>query len=124
MASLYSSRTGGQRGGTDNQRVIDDRLFAVKAPDVALDITNEVLWQWAQQSAVNFKHAWRKASISYFEARSDSVVFHFATGPAKDIDIHLDWSQIAQVMSAVKASGILRRDPVWGAAYIAKDFPG
>ncbi|MGA2240987.1 MAG: hypothetical protein ABSH11_02975 [Verrucomicrobiota bacterium] len=102
----------------DWPRATHSRLFAVKAPELPLDITDEVLWRWSKQSGEDFAKILRTASIANWEQKNGAVEFLFATGTHKDIIMRLDWNQISDVMREVKEKGVVRKDRVQGTRYI------
>jgi hypothetical protein len=101
-----------------NARATRERLFAVKASGPPLDITDEVLWRWSKKSGEDFSQVARKATITYPKEKDNGVVFYFASGP----DVYLEWDQISDIMREVKEKGVVRKDQVWGATYIEKEF--
>jgi hypothetical protein len=106
---------------SDEPEAVDSRLFTVRAPDLPLDITDEVLCQWSKESGEDFSII-KTASIVYPKVEGDLVEFHFATGTHKDLIIKLNWHQILDMMREVKEKGVVRKDPVWGTSYIEKEF--
>lgn len=98
----------------------DSRLFAVKAPELPLDITDEVLWQWSKESGVKYIKI-NAASIVYPKERDNGIEFHFARG-VSDLTIFYNWNVISNTMREVKEKGVVRKDPVWGTSYIEKEF--
>jgi hypothetical protein len=48
---------------SDEPRATMQRLFAVKAPELPMDITDEVVWRWSKESGEDFATIMKKASI-------------------------------------------------------------
>jgi hypothetical protein len=100
-------------------RTTEPRLFAVKAPELPLDITIEVLWQWSIESKGDFWKTVKTASIVDIEEKDNTLIFHFAGGGP---DSNLNWDQISDIMREVKEKGVEHKDRVWGTSYIEKEF--
>jgi hypothetical protein len=101
------------------------RLFAVRAPEPPLDITDEVLWRSSKRSSADFEKLLGTATIAYFGETNNMVWFHFgvmAPPDYPDLNICLDWNQISDVMREVKEKGVERKDLRWGTSYIEKEF--
>jgi hypothetical protein len=107
---------------SDEPRATMERLFAVKAPELPMDITDEVLWRWSKESGADFVKLLKTASIVYAKQNDNAVEFHFVDGSHKDIIPTLDWNQISDVMREVKEKGVVRKDRVQGTSYIEKEF--
>jgi hypothetical protein len=99
----------------------DSRLFAVKAPEPPLDITDEILWRWSKESGEDFAAIMKKASIVYPQEKDNGIEFPFARG-GPDLNIFMSWDQISNVMREVKKKGVVRKDRVWDTSYIEKEF--
>lgn len=108
------------------------RLFAVKAPELPLDITSEVLSRWAKSTHRALKGATQRFNIVTPEATDDGVVLHleFLTQdylmedkdwPDK-ADVQLTWDQVTEIMQAVKVKGTLQKDIGWHTPYIGENF--
>lgn len=91
------------------------RLFAVKSPGPVLDITTEVLYRWSQESGQDFATLLRTAQVGVSGKEGDGVGVLFG---APTIRVHLDWTQVSDIMREVKAQGVERKDPVWNTTYI------
>ena len=98
----------------------DSRLFAVKASELPLDITDEVLWRWSKQSGENFVKI-VKIAIVYPKEKDNGIEFHFVRG-ISDLNIFMSWNQISDIMREVIEKGVVRKDRVWGTSYIEKEF--
>lgn len=102
------------------------RLFTVRAPELPLDITDEVLWQWSKKTGKDFAKALEIASVVTISEKEDHhLEIRFAFGYKPDSWprlVSLDWNQILDIMREVKEKGIVRKDRVWGTSYIEKEF--
>ena len=100
------------------------RLFAVRAPELPLDITDEVLWQWSKKTGVDFEKALKIASVVTLNKKEDQLEIRFAFWNNDDWPrlFLLDWNQISDIMREVKEKGVVRKDRVWGTSYIEKEF--
>jgi hypothetical protein len=97
----------------------------MKAPDLLLDITDEVLWRWSKQSGEDFTKLSKKAYIMYPKKKGDALEFQFAVWTPPDwptVVVLMDWNQISDVMREVREKGVVRKDRVWGTSYIEKEF--
>jgi hypothetical protein len=127
----------------DEPRATKQRLFVVKAPDLPLDITDEVLWRcakqpgpqlyatlespladgswpkWVKQSDTNLVEDIKNPhmSIDLLEETNGALKF---CGPY--FDFHLDWNLVPDVIREVKEKGVVRKDRVWHTTYIEKEF--
>jgi hypothetical protein len=122
---VFVGKAASQQTNPDNPRATDSRLFAVRAPSLPLDITDEVLWRWSKQSGEDFAKLLKKAYVSYPKETNDVLELHFAIWSPPDwpdLNIHMDWNQISDIMREVKEKGVVRKDRVWGTTYIEKEF--
>jgi hypothetical protein len=104
---------------------LESRLFAVRAPNPPLDITDEVLWRWSQESGGVSEKILSKAYISGIDRTNNALNLRFGVWLAPDwpsITVRRDWNQIADVMREVKEKGVVRKDLRWGTIYIEKEF--
>jgi hypothetical protein len=99
----------------------ESRVFAVKSPDMPMDITDEILWKWSKQSNGNFAKIQKTASFVYVKETNNIVGFYFANR-VSDLNIYLDWNQITDIMREVKEKGVVRKDLQWGTKYLEKEF--
>lgn len=109
----------------DNPRGLTPRLFAVRAPDLPLDITDEVLWRWAKAVGKNFASAQSRFSMIYPESKNGRLELHlvfWTDGDAKDwpgsATFSLDWAGVSDIMRVVQAKGSVRKDLRWQTQYI------
>jgi len=120
----------------------DARLFAVRAPEMPMDITDEVLWrcamqpspqlfatperpsaipwpQWVKQSETNLEELLKNPDIGLMRETNNALEFYESTSGQI---VHLDWNQVPSIMREVKGKGIVRKDRVEHKAYIEKVF--
>ena len=102
----------------------DLRLFAVRAPELPLDITGEAFRHWSAASGKNFAGALRVTDNWYVRENQDRLVFHFQFEPGTDLPdvMALDWSEVRSYMDEVKRKGALRIDRVRYKTYLEKEF--
>lgn len=104
------------------------RLFAVRAPDLPLDITDEVLWRWAKQSdgdlakLLKNPDLFKKVDVGVIEEKNGMLEFYAYVRDIGNGVVDLDRNQISDIMREVKEKGVVRKDPVWGTSYIEKEF--
>jgi len=107
----------------DDPRGTRPRLFAVRAPGLPLDITDEVLWSWAKASGKDFDKAlqqFNRAIPTETNGRLE-LQLEFWTGGngwPDNATLQLDWNQVSDIMAAVKEKGTMRKDVRWGTPYI------
>jgi hypothetical protein len=108
----------------DEPRSTMRRLFAVRAPELPLDITDEVLWQWSKTNKIDFAEALKIASVVTLNKKEGQLEIRFAFWNNDDWPrlVTLDWNQISAIMSDVKGRGVVRKDRVWGASYMDGAF--
>ena len=119
--ALFTGYAASRQPNSENHRNTEPRLFAVRAPDLPLDITGEVLWRWSKQSGNDFAKINPNTHV-FWEEKEKAVEFSFAIDWNKDVGFRLDWNQISDVMREVKEKGVVRKDRVWGTSYIEKEF--
>ena len=118
----------GERGYLEaGDRVTHPRLFAVKAPELPLDITDEVLWRWAKTSGSNFTKTRERFSLVIPEEKNGQLSLHleFITDDPAWADksaLLLDWSQVSEIMAAVKKKGVVEKDLRWRTPFIGEEF--
>jgi hypothetical protein len=98
------------------------RLIAVKAPEIPLDITEEVLRRWAQESGADVaKVLTDPGPIGPKEKDGNiEIDFEFSDRPATTIS--LNSNQLSSIMREVKDKGVLHKDPQWNLNYIETQF--
>jgi len=115
----------------DNRRATTERLFAVRAPNLPLDITDQVLQQYCTETGLAFTN-FVKDSFASLNKTDNALEIPFGIlsrgerGPGT-INIHgttmtLSWHDIKAIMQDVSATGTIRKDRVWHTSYIEKDF--
>ncbi len=117
----------GDKAYADPEKNTRPRLFAVKSPELPLDITDEVLWRWAKAANQNFATAVKRCSLTTPLAVNGrlEVRLEFYTDdkdwPEKSA-LFLEWQQVADLMLAVKQKGTLQKDLHWHTPYIEEKF--
>jgi hypothetical protein len=106
----------------ENSRATDSRLFAVKAPELSLDITDQVLAQGGKERRKSFWQIPKSATIATLKKTNDGIDVGIAFVDWTDRDIKLTWNQLSDIMREVKEKGVERKDRVWGTSYIEKEF--
>jgi hypothetical protein len=107
------------------------RLFAVKSPDLPIDITDEVLRQWSQAVNKNFTQARSRLTLVTPEEKNGGlrVRLEFWTNdtvgappdnwPTQSA-LQLDWSQVDAIMQTVKSAGVAKKDLHWHTPYLGE----
>jgi hypothetical protein len=112
---------------SDNQRVTRPRLFAVRAPALPLDITDEVLRCWSKATGKDFAKAMRLFSLATPAEMNGQLELQLEfwteekDWPDKTT-FQLDWDQVSDIMRDVKEKGAAHKDLHWGTSYIEKEF--
>src|SRR5882672_6724160 len=90
----------GDKAYVQPERVTHPRLFAVKPPELPLDITDEVLWRWSQLNHKDFSKTLERFSLVTPEEKNGGLQLHLEFLPvgyltAEDwpdkSDLQLDW---------------------------------
>jgi len=141
--AVFIARKTARRPDPEWREKTDNRLFAVRWPEMPMDITDEVVWRcakqpgpqlyatlespladgswpkWVKQSDTNLVEDIKNPymSIDLLEETNGALKF---CGPY--FDFHLDWNLVPDVMREVKGKGVVRKDRVWGTSYIEKEF--
>ena len=97
------------------------RVFAVEAPSLPLDITDEVLALGAKERGKILSQIPKSATIATLKETS-GINFGVAFVDWTDRDVKLTWNQLSDIMHEVKEKGVVRKDRVWGTSYIEKEF--
>jgi len=118
----------GDRGYIEPDHVTHPRLFAVKSPDLPLDITDEVLREWAAATSRNYNRAQDKFTLATPEEKNGRLELRLEFTPADEISgrgdwpeqsaLLLDWNQVEGIMQAVKAKGTEKKDLRWNTPFI------
>jgi len=103
------------------------RLFAVKAPELPLDITDELLWRWSKQTGRTFIELTKNCSANYAKETNNVwefsfSVYNYEVYKWEEIKISMDSNQMLEVMREVKEKGVVHKDLRWGTSYIEKEF--
>ncbi len=120
-----------EKAYVEPDRVTHPRLFAVKSPELPMDITDEVLRRWAKASGKSFNHAVERFNLVVPEEKDDRLALNleFSTVDKwmagrdewpEQSTLLLDWSQVDEILHAVKTNGIEQKDLRWHAAYIGE----
>jgi hypothetical protein len=120
----------GERGFVDEgAKVTHPRLFAVTSPELPMDITDEVLWRWAKATGKDFAKASAKFTLvtpaeknGRLELRLEFSADNKWMGNDKDwpdkSTLQLEWKQVAEILRAVKAKGVIQKDLRWHTPFI------
>lgn len=101
------------------------RLFAVKSPELPLDITDEVLWRWSKLANKDFGKTLDRFSLVTPEEKNGGLELgldFFSNDkdwPDKGI-LQLDWNQVSEILRAVKKKGVLEKDLRWHTPFIGE----
>ncbi len=107
----------------DDPRGTKPRLFAVQAPGLPLDITDEVLWYWSKASGKNFEKAVQLFNLATPAEKGDKLEVQLefwmgGNGWPENATLQLDWNQVSDIMRTVKEKGTMHKDLRWGTSYI------
>ncbi len=107
------------------------RLFAVIAPALPVDITDEILAHWAKDSGNDAAQAVQRFNVVVPEESNGKLLLHLeflnqdyleARNFPDKSDFKLTWPQVTNIMDAVKAKGVYKQDPGFHTPYIGKRF--
>lgn len=108
------------------------RLFAVKAPELPMDITDEVLWRWSKATGKDFMKAENRFNMVTVTGNPDHLQVHleFWSGgmlaEGEDWpdagDVQLEWKQVAAILRTEKTLGVVQKDLRWHTPYIGMKF--
>jgi hypothetical protein len=107
----------------DDPRGTKPRLFAVQAPGLPLDITDEVLWYWSKASGKDFAKAVQLFSMATPVEKNNQFELQLEFWVDENdwpdnATLVLDWNQVSDIMRTVKEKGTLHKDLRWGTPYI------
>jgi hypothetical protein len=122
----------GDKAFVTPQRTTHPRLFAVKSPELPIDISDEVLHRWCVANSKLYSQAANNLIQLSIESKDDGLIVHLEfwtsglLGENKDwpdaSDLNLNWPQVKDIMNHVKARGIPKKDPRWDTPYIGEKF--
>ena len=105
------------------------RLFAVIAPALPVDITDEILAHWSKDSGYGATLARQRFSVVTPEESDGKLLLHLEfvnqdylqdrDFPDRS-DFKLTWEQVTKIVDTVKTNGVLKMDPGLHAPYIGK----
>ncbi len=103
------------------------RLFAVKFPELPLDITEAVLWYWSKSASRDFSKTLNRFSLVTPEEKNGRLELQLDfLSEEKDwpdkAALELDWSQVSAIMNAVKKKGVVEKDLRWHTPYIGEKY--
>jgi len=107
----------------DEPRGMIPRLFAVRAPNPPLDITDEVLWYWSKASGKNFANAVRLLEMATPSEVGNKLEVQLefwegGNGWPDNATLQLDWNQVSDIMRTVEDKGTVHKDLRWGTPYV------
>lgn len=113
-------------------KVTHPRLFAVKAPELPMDITDEVVWRWSKANGRDITKAKSRFSLVTAEEKNDGLELHLEFVPGGMLsderdwpdagEMQLDWKQVADILRAEKTKGVVEKDLRWHTPYIGEMF--
>jgi hypothetical protein len=123
----------GDKAFIEPDRVTHPRLFAVTAPELPLDITDEVLWRWSKANGKDFGKTLAKFTLVTPEEKDGrlELLLEFTSenkwiGDDKDWPdksvLTLTWNQVAEIIRAVKTKGVVQKDLRWHSSYVGEKF--
>jgi hypothetical protein len=120
----------GDKAYIESDRVTHPRLFAVKWPDLPLDITDQVLRRWSRANGKNLNTARDRLNLITPEENDDGLLLRLDFVTPDELStredwpdrsaLTLTWGQIDEIMSTVKTNGIPEKDLRWGTSYIGE----
>jgi hypothetical protein len=122
-----------EKAFVEPERVTHPRLFAVRSPDLPLDLTDEILWRWSKANNKDFGKTMDKFYAMEMEEKNDglqlTLEFWNRTELAAARDdwpdqglLLLSWPQVDEIMRAVKTKGTVQKDLRWHTEYIGERF--
>ena len=109
----------------DDPQGMKPRLFAVQAPGLPLDITDEVLWDWSKASGNDFAKAEQLLEMVTPVEKDNGLEVQLefwedGNGWPDNSTLQLNWNQVSDIMRTVKEKGTVHKDLRWGTPYIEK----
>jgi len=98
----------------------EDRVFAVRAAELPVDISTEIVGRWAKESGRNVGTTLTNLYLNGImgaKVEGDKLSFHFDQSDmnvSDASDILVSWEQIKDMMQFVKEKGIVHKDPELG----------
>ena len=122
-----------EKAAIDPERVTHPRLFAVRCPELPLDLTDEVLWRWSQANGKDFKKTLQKFAMVTPEEKNGGLEVRLEFLAPSDYalerddwpdqsSLQLDWPQVDEIMLRVKTKGVAEKDLRWHTAYIGEKY--
>lgn len=123
-----------EKAYVEPERVTHPRLFAVRTPELPLDITDEVLWRWSKASGKDFAKTRDKFAGIMPEEKNGGVELRlefWSENPLATVreetwpdqsSLQLDWPQVEEIIHAVKTKGMVENDLRWHAKYVGEKF--
>jgi hypothetical protein len=123
----------GDKGYISPEKETHARLFAVKSPDLPLDITDEILRRWSQATGKDLTSARNRFTSTIPEEVNGRLELQLefwangTIGSARDDwpergSLQLEWSQVEDILRSVKARGTEKKDLQWNTPYIGEKF--
>ena len=117
----------GDKAFVEPDKVTHPRLFAVEAPGLPLDITDEVLWRWSKAAGKNFGTALDKFSLVIPQEKNGGLELQLEFDSNEQdwpdrSTLQLDWNQMSEILRAVKTKGVVEKDLRWQTPYIGEKF--
>ena len=101
------------------------RLFAVRAPEPPLDITDEVVGRWAQESGKDAAKYLDEPEPIEPQEKSGKIDTEFSFYDIPGAVISLSWDQLSNIVDEVKTNGVQNKDLKWNLICVDKKFkPG
>jgi hypothetical protein len=109
------------------------RLFAVRAPELPVDLTDEVLWRWCKANGKKFEKALPVFSEITAAETADGLQVNLrflpldTYGKARDDwpdsgSLPLTWTQVDNLIHLVKTKGAVQKDLRWHDQFIGEKF--
>jgi len=122
-----------EKAALEPARVTHPRLFAVRPPELPLDITDEVLWRWSQANGKDFAKTLQKLALVTPEEKKGGLELRLefwtpTTWAAEREDwpeqssLQLGWRQVDEIMQRLKTKGVMEKDLRWHTSYIGEKF--
>ena len=118
--SVFSAQKYYLWDGLDKRWGEESRIFAIKATELPVDISTEIIGRWAQESERNVKTTLTNLyynGVMNVKADGDKLSFHFDQSDmlvSDASDILVSWEQIQDMMRVVKEKGVVHKDPELG----------